>query len=84
MRRASTALKGTPFYVNEQFPNDIAKRRQALAPQLKRAIRSGKQAWISYDTLYIDGQPVRETKQPDGGNRKSAEADRKMDEGGSQ
>jgi len=84
VRRASTALKGTPFYVSEQFPKDIVERRQALVPQLKRAIRSGKQAWISYDTLYIDGQPVRATNQLDGGDRKSAEADRKTDEGGSQ
>jgi len=67
VRRASTALKGTPFYVIEQFPKDIAERQQALVPLLKRAIRSGKQAWITYAMLYIDGKPVRETNQPDGG-----------------
>ena len=50
-------LKG--FSVYEQFPREINDRRKALLPQLKAAKSNSHRAWISYDTLYIDGRPVR-------------------------
>ena len=52
-------LKGTNFSVYEQFPREINDRRKALLPQLKAAKSNNHRAWISYDTLYIDGRPVR-------------------------
>lgn len=59
VRRARTNLKGTGFFINEQFPKEIADRRRQLLPKMRQAIRDGKSAWISYDTLYIDGRPIR-------------------------
>ena len=59
VRRARSNLKGTGYFVNEQFPKEIADRRKQLLPKMRQAIRDGKRAWISYDTLYVDGRPVR-------------------------
>ena len=61
VRKLSNKLKGTTFYINEQFPADVVEKRKRLQPRLKRAKESGQRAWISYDTLFIDGKPVRET-----------------------
>ena len=59
VRQARSKLKGTGYFVNEQFPKEIADRRKELLPKMRQAIRDGKRAWISYDTLYIDGRPIR-------------------------
>ena len=59
VRQARPKLKGTGYFVNEQFPKEIADRRKELLPKMRQAIRDGKRAWISYDTLYIDGRPIR-------------------------
>lgn len=61
VRRARTVLKGSRFYINEQFPKDIADRRKALQPKLRRALKDGKRAWISYDTLSIDGVTIKDS-----------------------
>ena len=59
VRRARVNLKGTGYFVSEQFPKEISDRRKELVPKMHQAKRDGKNAWISYDTLYIDGRPVR-------------------------
>ena len=59
VRRARVNLKGTGYFVSEQFPKEISDRRKELVPKLHQAKRDGKNTWISYDTLYIDGRPVR-------------------------
>ena len=51
-------LKDTDLFMHEQYPPEIAKRRRALVPDLKKAKKAGKQAWISYDTLFVNGHPV--------------------------
>lgn len=61
VRKSRTNLKGTVHYINEQFPREIAERRKRLGHKLREAISEGKRAWISYDTLYIDGRAVRDT-----------------------
>ena len=58
VRRAKPVLKGSDHYIFEQFPKEIADRRRSLVPKMKQAIREGRKAWLSYDTLYIDGKPV--------------------------
>lgn len=60
VRRARTILKGTGFLINEQFPKEIADRHRQLLPKMRQATRDGKSAWISYDTLYIEGRPIRD------------------------
>ena len=37
----------------------FSDRRRELLPKMHQAKRDGKTSWLSYDTLYIDGRPVR-------------------------
>ena len=59
VRKLSSKLKGSNQYISEQFPSEINKIRKELFPKLREARRQNKTAWISYDTLYIDGKPVK-------------------------
>ncbi|XP_053400456.1 uncharacterized protein LOC128557270 [Mercenaria mercenaria] len=59
VRRQKHLLKETGFLLHEQFPPEIAARRRKLMPQLKEAIKDNKRAWLVYDTLYIEGKPVK-------------------------
>ena len=59
VRRAHMNLKGTGYFVNEQFPKEISDRRRELLPKMHQAKRDGKTSWLSFDSLYIDGRPVR-------------------------
>ena len=57
--RSRFDLKGTNHFISEQYPKIIADRRKSLRPKLKKAIQDGKRAWISSDTHFVNGQPVR-------------------------
>ena len=46
--------------MNEQFPKEVVDKRRRLLPKLKEARQQGKSAWLSYDTLYVDGRAVRD------------------------
>jgi hypothetical protein len=59
VRRQKRLLRGSDYYLYEQFPPEIAARRRRLVPKLQEAIKANKKAWMVYDTLYIDGQPVK-------------------------
>ena len=59
IRKQWKALEGTPFYVSEQFPREVVEQRKRLVPKLRAARQEGKQAWIAYDTLYVDGRAMR-------------------------
>lgn len=59
VRKLKSRLEGTHYFVHEQFPPEIVAQRRKLIPRLKAAKSEGKRAWISYTTLYIDGQPVK-------------------------
>jgi hypothetical protein len=59
VRKQGHCLKGTSFFVKEQYPTEVAEKRRKLVPQLRAARDEGKRAWLSYDTLYIDGKPVQ-------------------------
>ncbi|KAH3861454.1 hypothetical protein DPMN_024384 [Dreissena polymorpha] len=60
MKIAKETVAVNEFYVNEQLPPEVQARRARLFPKVKAAKREGKRAWISYDTLYVDGKPVRD------------------------
>ena len=60
VRKQGKALQGTQFHVYEQFPKEVGDKRRTLVPRMQAARRDGKRAWISYDTLYIDGKAVRD------------------------
>ena len=57
VKKQGSKLKNTQYSIYEQFPKEISDRRKKLLPKLKEARRNGKEAWLSYDKLYIDGVP---------------------------
>ena len=59
VRKQWKHLKGTPYYVSEQFPKEVVDKRKQLYQKIKAARDDGKTAWIACDTLYVDGKPVR-------------------------
>ena len=59
VRKQRQTLKGTRYFVNEQFPREVVERRRRLVPRMNAARQDGHKAWITYDTLYIDGKPVK-------------------------
>ncbi|XP_052233227.1 uncharacterized protein LOC127846089 [Dreissena polymorpha] len=60
VRREWKQLTGTNYNVWEQFPPEVVAKRRQLLPKMKEARSNGKRSWISYDTLYVDGRPVRD------------------------
>ena len=63
VRKKGPNLRGKPFGINEQFPQEIVNRRKELMPMLRKAKREGHKATISVDRLIIDGvryQPSKE------------------------
>jgi hypothetical protein len=60
VRKNGRALQGTNFSVYEQYPNDVVEKRRRLLPRMKAARDEGKRAWLSYDTLFIEGKAVRD------------------------
>ena len=59
VRGNSKNFKGTQFYVSEQFPPEVAAKRRRIFRKVKERL-AGRKAWVSYDTLYVDGKPVRD------------------------
>ncbi|XP_052793207.1 uncharacterized protein LOC128227051 [Mya arenaria] len=62
VRREWKVLDGTGYFIHEQFPKEVIEKRKMLVPKLIEAKKEGKLAWISFDTLYIDGKPQRKTR----------------------
>ena len=60
VRKQGKGLQGTNYSVFEQFPIEIVEKRKWLIPKMKEAKRKGHRAWVSYDTLHIDGKPVKD------------------------
>ncbi|XP_052222380.1 uncharacterized protein LOC127838566 [Dreissena polymorpha] len=59
VRKQWKHLTGTNYQIHEQFPPEVLEKRRKLVPHMKDARKEGKRAWIAYDTLYVDGKPVR-------------------------
>ncbi|KAH3706569.1 hypothetical protein DPMN_065956 [Dreissena polymorpha] len=59
-RRQWKHVTGTALNVFEQFPSEVVFKRRKLLPNMKEARAKGKRSWIVYDTLYVDGRPVRD------------------------
>ena len=54
-------LKGTRIGISEQYPEEIAKIRQSLIPELKKAKAAGKKVKLVRDKLIIDGHVFKST-----------------------
>lgn len=60
VRKQWKTLEGTPYRMFEQFPKDVVDKRRKLQPKLREHRSKGDTAWIAYDTLYVNGKPVRD------------------------
>ena len=58
VRKQRIHLEGTQYFLHEQFPPEVIAKRRKLLPKMKDAKKDGKRAWLSYDSLYIDGKKV--------------------------
>ena len=55
--KQKSKLKGTQYWLSEDFPNEIKKRRRILEPIAKHArIQFSQKATVSVDRLIIDGR----------------------------
>lgn len=46
-------LKGTKFFINEDFSERVRQRRKELLPQLREARKQGNFAFLKYDQLIL-------------------------------
>lgn len=58
MRRQWKALRGTDFFIFDQFPKEMSNKQNILVKKMKEAPDECKRAWIVSDTHYVDGKPV--------------------------
>lgn len=58
VRKSGRLLKGTNYGIQEQFPEEIEKRRKPLYPLLRAARRDNKKAGIVKDRLFVEGREV--------------------------
>lgn len=56
VRQQGRQLKGTHYGLNDQYPQEIIRRRKQLLPIRKQRINEGKKAILTVDRLYINGQ----------------------------
>ena len=50
----SRALKGTNYYINEQFPPEINSERKELVKVMKEKRQQGHKTRLVYNKLYVD------------------------------
>ena len=60
IRKRKFKLDKSTYYIHEQFPPEIVAKRRRLVQKLRDAKKEGKSAWISYDSLYVEGKPVKD------------------------
>lgn len=56
-------LKNAKIYINEDLPKEIELKRKQLVPLMKEYRKQGKQAYIRYDKLIVDGKPIQEPEE---------------------
>ncbi|XP_041364205.1 uncharacterized protein LOC121379623 [Gigantopelta aegis] len=60
VKKSSRVLKGSDFFVSEQFPKEVNDTRKLLAPYRREAVLAGKRAVMNRDKLYIEGVLFRQ------------------------
>jgi len=72
VRRSGYKLKGTNFGINEQFPDEIEKKRRDLYPLMRHFRKENKRVVLVRDKLFVDGREVRagEVVLPEGSSRR--------------
>ena len=56
VQKQGRQLKGTHFGLNDQFPQEINRRRKQLLPIRKQMMSQNKKAVLIVDKLYVEGQ----------------------------
>ena len=56
IRKSAHVLKGSRIGISEQFPKEIAEKRKALYPVMKKAKSDGQKTTLIKDKLFINGQ----------------------------
>lgn len=54
--KSAKKLKGKPFQINQQFPEEIEQARKSLYPIMKEHRQKGDHVKLVRDILYINGQ----------------------------
>lgn len=60
VRARGKVLKGTNFWMNDQFPTEINDRRRKLTPILREHRIKNHNVFLVVDKLFIDGQLYRD------------------------
>ena len=60
VRKQWKTLEGSNYNVYEQFPKEVVEKRRRLQTKVREHGSKGYTAWITYDTMYVNGRPVRE------------------------
>ena len=55
--RNARKLRGKPYYINRQFPDEIEQARRSLYPIMKEFRNKGDHVKMVRDTLYVNGEP---------------------------
>ena len=50
-------LKGKPYGINQQYPQEIEQARRSLYPVMKQMRAEGKDVKLVRDVLFVDGEP---------------------------
>ena len=59
VRKLKDKLKDSDEFIHELYPKEVVDERKRLIPHGLRAGQDGKQAWISYNILYVNREVVK-------------------------
>ena len=58
VRKLKDKLKHSDVFIHELYPKEVVEQRKRLIPLMLRARQDGKEAWISYNKLYVNREIV--------------------------
>ena len=64
VRGMSKNLRGTNFYINEQYPPEVVSERKELIRIMKRKREEGHEVRLVYNKLYVDNRLYRPNANP--------------------
>jgi len=68
VKRRSGNLRGTNYYINEQYPAEVNEQRKELIRVMKEKRRQGHRTKLVYNKLYVDGVLYNSTSKPNDRN----------------
>ena len=58
VKKLKDKLKGSDEFIHELFPKEVVDEHKRLISHMLRARQDGKEAWISYNKLYVNREIV--------------------------